>query len=107
RGQLVAAVPVPVVVPEDCGNRNLDSARRVEERIQLAELPVPRQVAGQQDEIRLARGIREHGPEALVPGPACMHVSRGGDLDHNQTVPRNGSWGNHAQWRISTTSSTR
>jgi hypothetical protein len=57
------------VVPEYGHNGHLRATHGFDERARLARLAVQRQVAGEQDEIRLARSIREHGGEPLVSGP--------------------------------------
>ena len=85
--ELVAAVPVPVVVPEHREDGHRDSLHGLGEPPDLGRVAVTCQVAGEEDEVRLAAGVGEHAGEALVSRPACMDVSCGGNLDHSRTVP--------------------
>jgi hypothetical protein len=95
------------VVPEYGHNGHLRATHGFDERARLARLAVQRQVAGEQDEIRLARSIREHGGEPLVSGPARVDDSGRCDLDHARTVPLMAILGNHQPWPSSTNCSRR
>jgi hypothetical protein len=102
--ELVAAIPVPVVIPEDGEDRHVDLTDCLDERSRLAGLAVQRQIACEQDQVSLAAGVGEDSGEALVSRPSRVDVSGCRDLDHNWTVPPNGPRGNHAPWQISTSS---
>ena len=73
--ELVAAVPVPVVISEHCEDRRLELPHGLDERRGLFGLAVQRQVAREQDQPGLTGGVREDRGEALVTRPARVHVS--------------------------------
>ena len=100
--ELVAAVPVPVVIPEHCEDGRVQLLDGLDERGRLVGLAVQRQVAREQDQPGLTRSVREDRGEPLVSRPARVHVPSCRNPDHHCTVPRNGSRGNHASWRNST-----
>ena len=84
---------MPVVISKHCDDRRLELVHGLDERRDLSRLAVQRQVACEQDQIRLAGGVREDCGEALVAGPSRMNVSGRCDFDHTRTVPRNPSLG--------------
>jgi hypothetical protein len=103
--ELVAAVPVPVVVPEHREDRRLDRLHGLDEPRHLPGVAVPREIACEEDQVGFSRRISEDRGEPLVAGPAGMDVTCCGNFDHRRTVPSAPAAGNTRTWRSSTISS--
>jgi hypothetical protein len=81
RDHLVAAVRVVVVVSEHGVHGHLERPARIGEHGRLLWLAVRGEVAGEQDDVRLALERRERMRDPLAQGLGAVQVAGGGDTD--------------------------
>jgi hypothetical protein len=73
---------VQIVIPEYGNDRHREAARRIGQNLGLLRLAMRRQIACQQDDVRLTLDGHERLHDPRAGRLRCVDVPGGGNLDH-------------------------